>query len=102
MKAFHKETPGSLISNFKYSICRKYVIIKLKPVAGTNSGDLIRKQEEYFHEVIITFRGVKKQFLSGKRNRDRKISRWKNSCDRIFYHGQKTATAANRVFVNGR
>ena len=63
MKAFHKETQGSLISNFKYSICRKYVIIKLKPVAGTNSGDLIRKQEEYFHEVIITFRGVKKPIL---------------------------------------
>ena len=97
MKAFHKETQGSLISNFKYSICRKYVIIKLKPVAGTNSGDLIRKQEEYFHEVIITFRGVKKQFLSGKRNRDRKISRWKDSRDRIFYYGK--SNSRNRVFV---
>ena len=53
MKAFHKKTPGSLISNFKYSICRKYVIIKLKPVAGTNSGDLIRKQEEYPGRGIV-------------------------------------------------
>ncbi len=88
MKAFHKETPGSLISNFKYSICRKYVIIKLKPVAGTNSGDLIRKQEEYFHEVI-TFRGVKNNSYPGRGIVIGKISRWKNSCDRIFYYGQK-------------
>ena len=43
MKAFHKETQGSLIGNFKIlnlQVCYH----KIKTVAGTNSGDLIRKQ----------------------------------------------------------
>lgn len=98
MKAFHKETPGSLISNFKYSICRKYVIIKLKPVAGTNSGDLIRKQEEYFHEVIITFRGVKNNSYPGRGIVIGKSADGKTAVTAYFIMG-RSSNSRNRVFV---
>ena len=40
-----------------------------------------------------------KQFLSGRGIVDRKISRWKDSRDRIFLLWEEAATARNRVFV---